>query len=173
MSLLNEQQRRQRVFGDARIKVTESDLKGTQVIGSLYNLMRLDMSGNVPTGVGYAAFRLENATLSLTRFLYFNRGTEVRVAAEITDIWDMPDSPLHGTAFGSLRPLKDIKLPFFAEADKAMSAIQKEAVTVEIGGSVRDPKTRPIPFASLSAGFQAALLGGARGNDDVGEAFGE
>jgi hypothetical protein len=172
ISIFTDTRKRQRMFGDGVIHLSDSDLKGTQIVGGLYNLMHLDLSGNEPTGTGIIRMRLEADTLDITDFRYFNRGTEVRAQATVKDAWQMPQSPLEGSAFGSLRPLKNIKLPFFAEADKVFAAIQKESVSVQISGNVKDPKIQPVLFGQISSQLRTVLLGDVK-NEASGEAQSE
>ena len=79
---------------------------------------------------------------------------------------------MDGSAFGSLRPLKNIKLPFFAEADKVFAAIQKESVSVGIGGTVHKPDVKPVLFGEISSQLRTILLGDVK-NESTGGAQSE
>ena len=148
-----------RIFGDGYVSIGEADLAQVGVVNVLYNFMHLGTDLQRPTGTGYAALRLEADTLELTRAYYFNRGTEVRAAGTVADIWSVPDSPLSASAVGSLRPLKDVQLPFLADVDQILGAIQSDAVTVQVTGTVRKAVVNPIAFQQLGQGMRRFLLG--------------
>jgi hypothetical protein len=103
--------------------------------------------------------RLEGHDLQVARLRYFNRGVEVRGAGTIHDIWKMPDSSLDGWAVGSARPLKDVKLPFFADADQIFAALQTNATTFRVDGTVRKPKAAPAALREVGEAMRALIIG--------------
>ena len=158
---LDEQAREMNlVNASGSAELTESDLAGTDMVAGMYNLMRGGDRG--PTGRGDATFRLEGKTLDLTEFRYFNEGTEIRATLNVQDIWNAPDSPVDGVAFGSLRPLSSVKLPLLADADKIFSVIQKDAVTAKLSNTLRDMKVDAIVFKDASDTLRRMLLRDAR-----------
>ena len=71
----------------------------------------------------------------------------------------MPNSKLDGYVFGSIRPLKNIKLPFMAQADQIFTALQKDAVAARLSRTVADPKVEKIAFGEISEGLRTMILG--------------
>jgi hypothetical protein len=65
-------------------------------------------------------------------------------------MWDVADNPILGSAVGTARPLKNIKLPLFAEADAVLSELQGQLTTVEFKGTVREPNKDYIRLVSLA-----------------------
>jgi hypothetical protein len=137
--------RRMRATG--KVELTESDLANLDVVAFLYNMMNLGQNPDVPTGKGEVTFSMEQGALAITGMRYFNRGTEIRALATVREVWNMPDSPLSGSAVGTARPLKDVKIPFieYLDIDQIMAVLQEDLTTVGIGGTVKDPKIEPLP----------------------------
>ena len=154
---------RDSLFGQGSVSVYESNLANLGAIRGLYNLMHLGQpDGN--TGAGGFNVRLDHNIVSLENARYFNRGVEVRAAAMIHNVWHLPDSPLEGTLIGSLRPLKDIKLPFFADADHVMNALQQNVTTVKVMGTARKYDVVPSSFNEVGDTMRGLLLGEVQNN---------
>jgi hypothetical protein len=90
---------------------------------------------------------------------YTNRGVDIWANPAVVDIFMGRDSPIEGTAAGSARPLKDLKLPFMADVDKVLAALQGGLATVQIEGTVKEPKPRVIPFSAAGDTFRRFMLG--------------
>jgi hypothetical protein len=129
---------RDTLFGEGTIRVTESNLTNLHAVQATYDYMNVGKGNARNDGQGQADLRLDNNTLLLTSARYFNRGVQLRAQATLRDIWNIPDSPLDGTVIGFLRPLKDIKLPYFADADRIFSALQQSVTTVKLTGTARE-----------------------------------
>jgi hypothetical protein len=154
---------RDSLFGQGQLQLTQSDLKNTDVIAGLYDLMRIGEQEAGPTGVGSVDLLLENNTLRLQSFRYFNRGTDIRANVAVENVWNVPTSGLSGYAFGSLRPLKDLKIPFMARADQIFMALQKDAVAVKLSGTLKKPIEEKIAFGEIGEGLQQMILGEVKG----------
>jgi hypothetical protein len=145
------------LYGEANLKLTRSDLINSDVIGAFYNVFNL--APDTPHGRGNAYARLEAGTLRIINLYYRITGLEVRASGEVEDVWLKADSPIAGHAAGSVRQLGDIELPLFAEVDEILTALQQGLVTVEVGGTVRDPKVRPVLFSDINSDLRTFLLG--------------
>jgi hypothetical protein len=66
---------------------------------------------------------------------------------------------VHATLVGSARPLKDLRLPFMADIDEILSAVQANVTTVRVEGIVRQPKVRTATFDEIGEEMQQVLLG--------------
>jgi len=146
-------------FGDGNVQIRNSDLANAKAVKPLYDANNVSLDGRAPTGRGEMHARLEASTLTFDSVRYFNRGLEIRAQPTISDVWHMPDSPLSGTAVGSARPLRDIHLPLLADVDQVLNVLQSNLTTVELGGTVRDPDVRPIPFSEVNSDMKRFLLG--------------
>jgi hypothetical protein len=155
---LTEEGRKQS-SGDVRLRVTESDLANSKIVNALYSVMSVKLGKPEPTGHGFLEARLEGERLEIPVVRYINRGVDVWANAAVVNVFRAGASPLEGTAAGSARPLKDLKLPFMADVDKIISALQGGLVTVDIKGTVRDPDVRVIPFASAGDAFRRFMVG--------------
>ena len=145
--------------GDVRLRLTDSDLANVKIVDALYALLSVKFGQTQPTGRGYASARLEGERLEIPVVRYVNRGVDVWANAAVVNVFRGLDSPIEGTAAGSARPLKDLKLPFMADVDKILSALQGGLATVNIGGTVREPEPKVIPFAQTGDAFRRFLVG--------------
>ena len=155
------------VYAQANINLTRSNLGNTAVVSFLYNAMNLGRDVGRPNGNGSVAMHLENGTLDVTRMDYFNRGTEVHAIAQISDLWKLQDSPVRGSAVGSARPLRSLKLPFIADLDQILGVLQSELTTVNIGGTLHKPDIQPLPFRFVGDSMRSLILGDVRGDNDA------
>jgi hypothetical protein len=147
------------LFGNATVNLSETDLINSDPLGFLYDLMRVGGQRDAHSGVGSVQLRLENQNLDITRLYLSNRGVEVRGVGTIRNVFALPNSPLHAVLVGTSRPLRDLRLPLFAEMDSILTALQSSATTVEVSGTVRNPKTRAMTFDQIGQSLQLMLLG--------------
>ena len=152
-----------RIFGTGSLQIVDSDLVNVPFIKQLYNLLRVGIGSGKPNGTGSLDLQLDASRLDLTNIRYFNRGTEARAELRVKDIWAGTRSELEGSAIGTLRPLKDLKLPFLADVDDVLNALQSQlgVQSVLIEGTVADQKVRPVLFSELGSGFRGLLMGEA------------
>ena len=85
----------------------------------------------------------------------------MRGIADIDQVWLMPNSPLTGTAVGTARPLRDLRLPFLStyDLDAILALLQANLTTVGLGGTLRDPDIAPLAFEDLGQGMRSFILG--------------
>jgi hypothetical protein len=77
----------------------------------------------------------------------------------VLNIFQGVDSPIEGAAAGSARPLKDLKLPFMADVDQILRALQGGLATASIQGTLKDPQPRVLPFADAGEAFRRFMIG--------------
>jgi hypothetical protein len=145
--------------GEGEVRLTRSDLANVKVIGAIYDAMRLQIGPDEPSGTGQARLRLEQGVLHLTNLIYRNRGTEVRASGRALDIFRGGDSPMSGFVVGSARPLREVKLPFFAEADDIFDALQKGVTTFRVGGRINDPALQATGLSEIGNDLRGFILG--------------
>jgi hypothetical protein len=150
------------VAAEARVQLTESDLANFGPVAFLYDLMRVGTAGREPRGQGRLGLRLERGDLSLLYANYFNRGVYIDGFGTIADVEKVPDSPIDLTLVGSAQPLRDIKLPFFADADKIMEVLQSTLTTIRAEGTLKDPKPRQAALDELGKTFEKIVVGNKR-----------
>jgi hypothetical protein len=155
-----------RFYGELHANITESDLSNIRGLQFIYNIMHFSFGAAAakPVGYGDISARLESGNLTITNLRYFNRGTEVDALATISNVADLPDSPLNGSAIGSAHPLSQIPLPFFSDVDTLLTIIQQQVTPVAIGGTIRTPKVVPAVFKDLTSEMKSYLLGNAEQN---------
>lgn len=152
-----------RITADGRVDVTESDLANLDVVAALYNAMSVAGGANTkdPNGRGDFTLHVEDGLLSLNNIHYFNRGVELRALVDVDEIWRMPQSPISGTAVGTARPFRDIRLPFLSayDLDTILTVLQTDLTTVSIAGTVHQPLIQSLAFSDLGKGMQMFILG--------------
>jgi hypothetical protein len=146
-----------RLFGEAAVTVTDSDLIAVAVISELYSLFSVRASGQ-RNGIGVAEMRLDGETLRIHRADYFNRGLELRASVNILDIFAGKDSPIVGMAVGTARPLAGSELGLAAGTDRMLSAAQAGGTVARIAGTLGEPDAKVVPLADLQE-FISRVLG--------------
>jgi hypothetical protein len=150
-----------RLFGNASMELTQSDLLALPGIAQVYSALKLNIGTPKPEGEGTVLVRLEGRALEITRLIYFNRGTDVVAALTIEDIFNPTDSPIDGTAVGSIRPLRAGSQSFLSVIDRLLRAAQANAAAVEIGGTLSEPETTLTPLKDLTSSIRRLLRGRA------------
>ncbi len=148
-----------RIFGDGDLNLHNTDLLNVGFISFLYDALGLKWGPLKPEGTGHIAMRLEKGTVHIPEFSYFNRGTQVRGDIDIGKIWEGKNATLDGYAVGSARPLRSVKLPFIADAEKVLSVLQQNVSVVKIGGTLGKPHPKLAPFSDIGSGLRRLLLG--------------
>lgn len=150
---------------DGKLTLTRSNLAQFGPIEGLYNIMHLGNDIRQPTGKGDVSLHMEGGLLQVQNLHYFNRGVEVRAVATLPDMWKFPDNPISGTAVGTIRALKNVRLPLIREADAILGALQGELTTIEFEGSVRGKKIyRVLSLKEMGAEIRALILGDVGGS---------
>ena len=83
----------------------------------------------------------------------------MRGSADIRNVWKSKSAAIDGYAVGSARPLRSIKLPLIADAEKILSVLEQNVTTVKISGTLAKPKPKLVPFSDVGAGLRRFLLG--------------
>ncbi|MGN6625272.1 MAG: hypothetical protein ACTHLN_01515, partial [Tepidisphaeraceae bacterium] len=151
-----------RLNGDGMLNITDSDLANIGVFAVLYNAMHLGMGPNVPNGEGEIAFRLDNGRLDVTRLNYFNRGVFAKGVITVDNVLRLKESPLSGYLLGTFRPLKDTALPFLGTLDGILDALQRNATTLKIGGTVKQVQAVPVTLHDVSSDLRNLIVGEAQ-----------
>ena len=147
---------------DGTVAIANADLGNFGPVSFLYNAMHIGGNVRKPTGHGTVALHMEQGQLHISNLYYFNRGIEVRGVITASDMWRLPDNPIEGSVAGTARPLKNIKLPLFAEADAILSALQGELTSVGFKGTIKEPTKggiRQLKLAELGGELRGILLG--------------
>jgi hypothetical protein len=150
---------RKAASGEVRLQLTESDLANVKFVNLLYSVLSVKLGKPQPTGRGFLQARLEGERLEIPSVRYVNRGVDIWTSATVLNVFAGLDSPIEGTAAGSARPLRDLKLPFMADVDKILAALQGGLATVRIGGTIRTPDVKVIPFAQSGDAFRRFMVG--------------
>ncbi len=151
-----------RLFGQATLTLTDSDLLALPGISQVYSALRLDIGRTEPQGEGKATVRLEGHTLEISRLDYFNRGTNILASLSIEDIFSLRQSPIEGIAVGSARPIAVDSQSFFSSIDRMIRAAQSGAAAVEIEGTLSNPQTTLVPLKDLTDSIGRLFSGSAQ-----------
>jgi hypothetical protein len=145
--------------GEVTLRLTESELANSDIINAFYQVFNFGRGDAGPTGEGTAHMRLENGSLQITGLRYRARGIQVRGSGAVEDVFLKQGSPISGYAVGTVRPLRDIKLPYMAQVDDVLAALQTDVTTFRIGGTVRDPKVETGAFNEIGGTLRRLILG--------------
>lgn len=149
-------------FGQGTLTLTHSDLAGTGPIGYLYNLMHITHDPKKPVGTGTIDFVIQDNDAYITALRYSDRGREVRLSGVIQDLPKIPKSHINLVAVGSVRPFASIDIPGLADIDQALSAVQRDAVTIQITNTFDHPKWNTIAFSEIGQDMKNLLFGDAK-----------
>ncbi len=145
--------------GNGSLRIADSDLVNFDPLELLYNLLNVGGNPKTPTGHGRFDLSLEQSKLTISNGHYFNRGIDAIGSLTIDDIWMGKESPIHGGVVGTARPLKDVKLPLIADADKLLANLQSFLTAVGVAGTLEKPKPYQTTLSNFGGGLQKAILG--------------
>jgi hypothetical protein len=164
ITLLGNPKDKRRIVGDGSIQLIDSDLADNTIISTLYGLLSVQLGPKIPTGRGNMTFQLEGSNVDITNFYYFNRGVEAHGTGRVEDVWKGGEAQISGYVIGSIRPLKDLKLPFAADFDQVLSVVQRGVTTVHVAGPVDRPKVEPALFGDIGNALRLLILGDVKRN---------
>jgi len=143
--------------GEADVRLSESDLASTVIVKTLYDALNVGLGQTQPMGQGQIRIRFEGSTVRIPSFTYFNRGIEIRGMGTVQDITQGKISPVNGYVIGSVRPLKDTRLPGMEALDRLMASLQTGVSSLEVKGTLGKPETVVVPFNQISNTLRALL----------------
>ncbi len=85
--------------------------------------MRLGQDVRQPMGDGKLDIQIEKGDAFINSFKYENRGIEVYATGTVLDLTKLQDAELNLTAYGSVRPLKDVELPIVRSVVPDLEAV--------------------------------------------------
>jgi hypothetical protein len=141
------------------VRITDSDLANAAFVNALYGVLSVKLGKQAPNGTGHLTARLEGERLEIPSMRYQNRGVDVWMSGTIVNVFDGRQSRVEASAAGSARPLKDLKLPFMADVDQVLKALQGGLATVSIGGTIGKPDIKVIPFMAAGSTLRRFVLG--------------
>ena len=148
---------RQTRSGRADISLWASDLMNTAVIGAVYQTMNLAFGDLDASGRGTVKLAAQGEKIEVMSFEYFNRGVEVRGAGAIEAVTMGKNSPVSGFATGSMRPLREMRIPGTRELDRLISVLQVGVATVKVEGTLGAATARVVPMPEVQNALRALL----------------
>jgi len=143
--------------GAGRMRLTRSDLAGTDIIGRVFNLMGVDKSES--RGAGLADFRLQGRRLDIDRFIYVNGATEILLYGRVSDLGRGISSPIRGGAIGTIRPFRKSEVEALNDFGRLLRAFQGGATTVRMRGTLAEPIIEAATLANVQARLNRLLTG--------------
>jgi hypothetical protein len=159
ISLVGDPRDKLQLFGEASLQIHQSDLGEFGPFAVLYNTMHLGGNAGTPIGEGTVEARYDNDSVIVSSLRYFNRGVDAYGLAEVDRVSQYPNCPLSGELVGTFSPLRNINLPFFADADKIFSVLQTNLTSIVIGGTFAKPSYLPESAAAIGSAMRTFLLG--------------
>lgn len=148
--------------GEARIRLSHSDLVRVGAFGVLYDLLHVSAGKSQSTGYGEMRLQLENGNVRIARMNYFDRGLEIWAMGQFEDVWDLGHTRVEATVAGTARPFGQLKLPLLADVQAITGILQRELTTVRVSGTVDQPRYTQAAFGQISQTMRNLLLGEAR-----------
>ncbi len=74
------------------------------------------------------------------------------------------NTKIGGQLVGTLRPLKDIKLPFVSDFDQAFNAFEGNLTAIDLVGTLNHPAYPPALIGNLGKTLRQLLVGEAEGS---------
>jgi hypothetical protein len=150
------------LVGEGHVDLTQTDLGNLGPIAALYNAAHIG-GGTQPTGSGSVDMTVEQGTLRITSFKYFNRGLDAHGLMVVGPFdFDEPmQTPISGQVVGSLRALKDTRIPLLSDFDQFASVLQRNLTSIDIGRNLADPTYTQSGLAGLGTAMQQLLVGDA------------
>lgn len=151
-------------IGSGELKISQSNLTGSTIMASVYRLMNVRLVSQKPSGTGEARWRIDGGNAQITYLHYFDRGVEILGAGELQNIWSMPQSPLNGYVIGTVRPFKNLHIPFIPQAKSILNALESSVSTVQVAGTWAHPTATPVVFKNLGTAIKEIFVNAIVGN---------
>jgi len=145
--------------GNGRVRLTDSDLVNANILGVIFRVMGVSPARTVPEGEGTIRLSLENKSLRIQNFRYFNRGVEALGDGVIEDLSLGRESPINIFLIGAQRPFRGWDVSFLKALDDILAGLQSNLTTVRVRGTLGEPDPQIVPLAALSEAIQKLLLG--------------
>ena len=150
--------------GGGRANILDADLVNLKAIRTLYDVMQASAGGVQPVGRGGATFAIEQGTVRLTNFNFYNRGIDAHglLAVGPVDLVDVMDTRIDGQVVGAASLLKGTKLPFLSDFDETFRALQSGLTTINVRGTLAKPEVGAAGLDELGSGLKDILVGEAQ-----------
>ena len=161
--------------GSGRVDLSKAELKGLGAVDKLVggakekadpkDVEAADARAGEGRGRGTVRFRVENDALTVQDLSLLVQGIEIRGAPKVTELSQLPESPLGGFVIATARPLADTKLPFFGGADEVLTALQSSVTAFKLKGTLANlgpDSIEPASLAELGGTLKDILGGGDR-----------
>ena len=148
------------------LELSDADLKGLPVLNKVVSqaaekqadeqrkkgkeVTSADAADPNAAGRGTVRFSLEGDALTVTNLDLFIAGVEIQGAPKVSNLSQLPQSELSGYVVAAARPLNAVKLPFFADADQILGALQQSAASFRLKGTLANLGVNSVEQASLA-----------------------
>lgn len=109
-----------------------------------------------------AKFRLEQGHGYIDSLAAFVDGTEIRMSGRLYDVLDPGITQIEASGVVFAKPLAQIPLPFFREADEIFSVIQSNATAFRATGPLKDPRVDLASFSEIGETLRVLLIPAAK-----------
>ena len=106
-----------------------------------------------------ARFRLEQGNFFLENVRAFVDGVEIRGSGQLRNVLDTDYTTIDATVVVFLRPLAQIPLPFFREADDIFAALQSQLTQLRVTGTLREPVVTQATVQDVGQTIRVLLSG--------------
>lgn len=150
------------LLGQAHINLTQTDLVNFGPLAKLYDVMNVGGgTSNKPNGSGSVDLAFEQNILRVTDFRFFNRGVDARGLFRVGPLnYDnFAKTPVGGQVVGTARLLKSSRVAVLSDFDTIYSALAGQLTTVNMSGSIENPKYVQATLADIGTAMKQLLVG--------------
>jgi hypothetical protein len=159
---LGDPRRTDVLSGGGTLRIEQSDLANSDIIGAIFAAMNVGTAGKQADGHGRMTFRFEQGDAFVTELYYVNRGVQIRGTGRVGNVKELPNSKLNLTVAGTLRPLRELKLPIVTDIDEVIGVLQSHVTTLRATGTVADPVVVPVVLEEAGRDLKELLMGEVR-----------
>ena len=136
-------------------------------LAKLYDIMHAGGgASNRPNGSGSVDLAFEQNILRVTGFRFFNRGIDARGLFRVGPLnyENLDKTSIGGQVVGTARLLKGSRLVFLSDFDSLYAALAGQLTTVNVSGSVENPKYTQATLADIGNAMKQLLVGDVEQN---------
>ena len=112
-----------------------------------------------------ARFRLEQGNFFIDNVQAFVDCTEIRFSGRLDNVFEADLTTIDASGVVFLRPLAQIPLPFFREADEIFAALQSQLTTFRATGPLKDPDVDFATAQDVGQTIRVLLAGEGKKSD--------
>ena len=151
------------INGEATLSVRRGELRRFNLFNDILNVTNLAGTAAQQDWLD-AQLRLEQGDAIVDSIVAQVDGIELRMTGRINDVLEPREATIEATGVALARPLAQIRLPLFGEADDILSTVQSTAGTdtYRASGRLLDPTVVPVVWDEVTETLRVLLVPAAK-----------